>query len=204
MFTGIINDTTNMHLTKQSVEGSTLTFEKPTSWNDLKLGESISTNGICLTVAALRENEYDCIAVPETLARTTFGKHLPKVVNLERALKLDGRLDGHFVQGHVDSVGQVSKIEEIDGRRLTVTFDPANRVLAIYKGSITIDGVSLTISEVSADSLQVAVIPYTLEHTTIHTLKVGDQVNLEFDVIGKYVINSLKNTSIASNDKNQP
>lgn len=173
----------------------TLTFDRPASWTDLALGESVNTNGICLTVAAIRKNQYDCFVIPETLKRTSFGKKLPKRVNLERALALNGRLDGHFVQGHVDRVGQVSSVEQGDGLRLSVTFDPSDRDLVVEKGSITIDGISLTVATVTDNVLTVALVPYTLEHSTIGELQVGDTLNLEFDIIGKYVINSLKKTA---------
>lgn len=191
MFTGIISDTSAVRLTKSDATGSTLTFARPPSWTDLQQGESINTNGICLTVAALREKEYDCVLVPETLTRTSFGKKLPKTVNLERALLINSRLDGHFVQGHVDTIGEVSAIDTKDGQSLSITFDPVHRKLVVEKGSITIDGVALTITAVTDNSLSVALIPHTLEHTTLGTLTVGDLVNLEFDIIGKYILNSL-------------
>jgi riboflavin synthase len=187
MFTGIISDTTTLRLTKRDESGVTLTFDRPASWTDLQVGDSINTNGVCLSVAAVRDTEYDCVLVPETLARTSFGKKLPKKVNLERALQFNSRLDGHVVQGHVDGVGEVAAIEQSDGYRLRVTFDPENRNLVIQKGSISIDGVSLTIAAVTKGSVSVALIPHTLEHTTFQELKVGDLVNLEFDIIGKYV-----------------
>lgn len=174
----------------------TLTFDRPASWSDLALGESIATNGICLTVAALRDNEYDCVVIPETLDRTSFGKKLPEKVNLERALLLSSRLDGHFVQGHVDDIGRVSSIDSSDGERITITFDPQNSKFVVYKGSITIDGVALTVAAVIEDSLTVALIPHTLENTTIPTLKIDDVVNLEFDVIGKYVLNAVSTAAL--------
>ena len=193
MFTGIISDTAQVTVTSQDETGMTLTFQRPAGWNDLMVGESIATNGICLTVAAVRENEYDCEVVPETIARTSFGTHVPEVVNLERALSLSDRLSGHLVQGHVDGIGRVVDVKnDSNGRRLIVSFDKSSRDLVIYKGSITIDGVSLTVSKVDEDTLEVALIPHTLEHTTIDSLKKGDEVNLEFDVIGKYVLNSVK------------
>lgn len=188
MFTGIISDTTNMRLKKTDKSGMTLTFDRPESWDDLKPGDSVATNGICLSVAAVRDTEYDCVVVPETLAVTSFGKKLPKKVNLERAMLMTSRFDGHFVQGHVDGIGQVSAIENNGEQRLTVTFDPKNRNLVIYKGSITIDGIALTVASVKYDNLTVALIPHTLSHTTLPSLKLGDRVNLEFDILGKYVI----------------
>ena len=181
-----------MRLKKTDKSGMTLTFDRPKGWDDLLVGDSVATNGICLTVAAIRDKEYDCVAVPETLARTSFGKKLPKKVNLERAMSMKSRFDGHFVQGHVDGTGQVSAIKNNGERRLTITFDPKNRNLVMYKGSITIDGVALTVASVEDNNLTVALIPHTLEHTTLPSLKLGDYVNLEFDILGKYVINSLK------------
>jgi len=194
MFTGIISDTTAMRLAKTDKSGLTLTFDRPKSWDDLRKGDSVATNGICLTVAALRDKEYDCIVVPETLARTSFGKQLPKKVNLERAMSMKSRFDGHFVQGHVDGIGQVSDITNNGESRLTISFDPESRNLVIYKGSITIDGVALTVAAIEHNSFTVALIPYTLERTTLPSLKVGDSVNLEFDILGKYVLNTMRAT----------
>jgi riboflavin synthase len=192
MFTGIISDITSVRIAKQTKEGTTLTFDRPSSWIDLELGESVATNGICFTVAAIRDTEYDCFAVPETLAKTSFGQQVPPTVNLERSLRANDRFGGHFVQGHVDGVGTVTDIDTSEGYRLTVQFSAINRDLVIYKGSITINGVSLTVAAVMDDKLQVALIPHTLEHTTIGMLQVDDEVNLEFDVLGKYVLNSMK------------
>jgi len=193
MFTGIIAATTKMHVSKQSPQGLVLTFATPDGWDDLQVGESIATNGVCLTITAIREHEYDCEVIPETLKRTSFGTSLPTKVNLERALSASGRLDGHFVQGHVDDIGTASDINQDDGEhRLTITINDPYRKLIVYKGSITIDGVSLTIAAVENSSFSVALIPHTLEHTTLGQLAKGDTVNLEFDIIGKYVLNSVQ------------
>lgn len=191
MFTGIISHTIDVRVTKADTNGTLLTFDRPQDWNDLQEGESVNTNGVCLTVAAVRDNEYDCYVVPETLERTSFGLQMPEKVNVERALQLNDRLDGHLVQGHVDDTGHVDSVDDSDGRRLTIAFQPTNRNLVVYKGSITIDGVSLTVSAVKDASFEVAIIPYTLEHTTLGNLQRGDTVNLEFDIIGKYVANNL-------------
>ncbi len=139
--------------------------------------------------------------IPETLAKTAFGKKLPERVNLERSLQAQDRFGGHFVQGHVDDVGVVTKVDKSKGWRTSVQFDPTFHELVIYKGSITINGVSLTIAKAHADNLEVALIPHTTEHTTLGKLQAGDYVNLEFDVLGKYVLNSLKGGRIMQQAK---
>jgi len=192
MFTGIITHTAAIKRSQKQDGGLTITFAKPAEWTDIQLGESIATNGVCLTVSAIRGDEYDCHLMPETLQKTSFGQKLPKAVNLERSLSVADRFGGHFVQGHVDGVGTVTKIDESDDWRVYVDFGKSNKDLVIYKGSITINGVSLTVAEVTDHVLCVALIPHTLEHTTLDTLKPGDAVNLEFDMIGKYVVNMMK------------
>lgn len=193
MFTGIITTTAALTGSQKKKVGLTVSFQRPKAWSDLQLGESIATNGVCLTVAAIRADDYDCVLVPETLARTSFGRQLPKIVNLERSLGLSDRFGGHFVQGHVDGIGIVSGINKTDGFRLSVDFDAVSRELVIYKGSITINGVSLTVADVQENTFTVALVPHTLEHTTLGSLCQGDEVNLEFDMIGKYITNSIKN-----------
>lgn len=170
-----------------------MTFQKPVGWDDLALGESIATNGACLTVAEMRANEYDCQLVPETLAKTSFGVKLPETVNLERSLSVKDRFGGHFVQGHVDGVGKVTKIDSAGEYRLHINFDIDKQDLVISKGSITIDGVALTVAEVQGANFSMAIIPHTLESTTLGSLKVGDAVNLEFDMIGKYIAKIMEN-----------
>lgn len=192
MFTGIISHVTSVKETAKTDDGLMITFIRPDDWNDLALGESVATNGVCLTVAAVREHEYDCLLTPETLARTSFGASLPQKVNLERPLAVQDRFGGHFVQGHVDDTGTVAAIDQSDGYRLSVQFDPKNRGLVVYKGSIAIDGVSLTVARTENDRLEVALVPHTLESTTLGLLKPGDIVNLEFDILGKYVQNNMK------------
>lgn len=189
MFTGIITHTTPIIRSQDVGGGKTVTFKKPVDWKDLQLGESVSTNGICLTVALVSSDEYDCHLIPETLARTAFGVKLPTTVNLERSLQVNDRYGGHFVQGHVDSVGTVTKITKTNDWRASISFSPEFRELVIYKGSITINGVSLTVAETSENNLSVALIPHTLERTTLKSLRVGEKVNVEFDMIGKYIVN---------------
>ena len=189
MFTGIIEHTAKITKNRASKNILTLSIKRPPEWTDLELGESIAMNGVCLTVMQIRDDEYDCQLMAETLAKTSFGSQLPESLNLERAMKPSDRLGGHFVQGHVDTVGEVFKIDSTKGYELFVKFPAHNRKYVIYKGSITIDGVSLTVAEVKDDVLKVALIPYTRSHTTLGLLRPGDKVNLEFDMIGKYIVN---------------
>lgn len=197
MFTGIITATTEITSHTKVNGGLALTFKKPAGWDDLVLGESIATNGACLTVAEIRADEYDCLLVPETLSKTSFGQTVPTSVNLERSLSAKDRFGGHFVQGHVDGMGTVAKIDTADGYRLDIEFGQDNQELVIYKGSITIDGVALTVTQVKDNLLSVALVPHTLESTTLRSLKVGDTVNLEFDMIGKYVAKIMENRDAA-------
>lgn len=192
MFTGIITHTTDVTSSQPDKKGLTLTFKKPGTWDDLRIGESVNTDGVCLTVAAIRKSTYDCYLMPETLSKTSFGKHVPKSVNLERALGAADRFGGHFVQGHVDGIGTVSRIDKSDGWRVYIDFAPEFRELVITKGSITVNGVSMTVAALDNTTLCIAVIPHTLEHTTLKSLVEGNVVNLEFDMIGKYIIGVMK------------
>lgn len=139
--------------------------------------------------------------MPETLQKTAFGRILPQQVNLERSLGAADRFGGHFVQGHVDGLGQVCKIYQTDGYRLHVTFDTVHAPLVIPKGSITINGVSLTAVDARQNELSVALIPHTLEHTTLGDLRQGDPVNLEFDMIGKYIVRGMQAYDTTQNPK---
>jgi riboflavin synthase len=196
MFTGIITQTTDIKHTENIDNSLKVTFSKPQDWNDLELGESVSTSGVCLTVATIRDTEYDCILIPETLSKTVFGKRVPKVVNLERAMKLNDRLGGHIVQGHVDGIGRVINVAHNKDIEFTIEYDKKFDPLVINKGSITIDGVSLTVAQSDDQSFRVSLIPFTLEHTTLGTLAINDEVNLEFDLLGKYVMKQLNTRTI--------
>lgn len=187
MFTGIITDTTHITDSQKHADGLTLQFEKPKTWDDLIIGESIATDGVCLTVASIDDATYSCVLMPETLRLTSFGKHVPTHVNLERSLKLSDRMGGHVVQGHVDHLGKVTKITKNNGVNLHISYDPAYDNLVVKKGAVTINGVSLTIASVANNVLSVALVPHTLEHTTLSQLEIGSLVNLEFDVVGKYI-----------------
>lgn len=196
MFTGIIEDLgTINNLVK---EGSNLHITMHTSiTNELKIDQSVAHNGVCLTVVAIDGDTYTVTAIQETLDKTNLGTLKEgQLVNIERAMKLGDRLDGHIVQGHVDQTATcINVTEEVGSWIFTFEYDKALNNITIEKGSITVNGVSLTVVNSKLNSFSVAIIPYTFKHTTFKTLKVGDTVNLEFDVIGKYVtrLNELRN-----------
>ncbi len=157
--------------------------------NELKIDQSVAHNGVCLTVVAIENDTYVVTAIQETINKTNVGDWKTfDVVNLERAMKLGDRLDGHIVQGHVDQIGICKSIEETDGSwRFTFEYDAALNNITIEKGSITVNGVSLTVVDSKINEFSVAIIPYTYEHTNFKNFKIGSKINLEFDVIGKYV-----------------
>ena len=188
MFTGIIEtlgivteikkEQNNLHLTLSS----SITPE-------LKIDQSVAHNGICLTVVAIHGTNYTVTAIAETINKTNIGNwNVNDEVILERAMKLGDRLDGHIVQGHVDQIGTCIEAYETNGSwHYTFEYDPNRSNITIEKGSITVNGVSLTVVNSEKNKFSVAIIPYTYEHTNFHNFKVGTVVNLEFDVIGKYV-----------------
>ena len=195
MFTGIIE--TIGEIVQLTKEGENLHIEiKSPLAQELKIDQSISHNGACLTVVDLSPQGYTVTAIEETLLKTNLDNlKVGDPVNLERAMILGARLDGHLVQGHVDQTGICTKIKEEEGSwRFYFKYDSVLNNITIEKGSITINGVSLTVVDSEKDGFSVAIIPYTFEHTTFKNLKIGDTVNLEFDLIGKYVsrITSLK------------
>ena len=188
MFTGIIEALTT--ITHLETEGTNLhlTFARPKGW-DLKVDQSVAHNGVCLTVVALTETTYTLTAVAETLAKTTLGNLVVgNVVNVERCMPAHGRFDGHIVQGHVDQKGKVESVTDQNGSWLVeFTYQPDSQHIVVEKGSICVNGVSLTAFNAVDNKFTVTIIPYTWEHTNFHTLKAGTEVNLEFDIIGKYV-----------------
>lgn len=188
MFTGIIEDIGKIkNLTK---EGENLHIEVMSRLTpNLKIDQSVAHNGACLTVVATTAETYTVTAIEETLLKTNLGELQEEdPVNLERAMILGARLDGHLVQGHVDQTGVCENIIEEDGSwRFYFKYDTSLNNVTIPKGSITVNGVSLTVVDSEIDGFSVAIIPYTFEHTTFKDLKIGDTVNLEFDLIGKYV-----------------
>lgn len=188
MFTGIIETLGKVEKLEQ--EGGNLHITvSSTITAELKIDQSVSHNGVCLTVVSIDADKYTVTAIEETLSKTNLGDlKVGEVVNLERAMLLGARLDGHIVQGHVDQTASCTSIEEKDGSWVyTFAYDPKLNNVTIEKGSITVDGVSLTVVDSKKDSFSVAIIPYTHEHTRFHTYKVSDTINLEFDVVGKYV-----------------
>ncbi len=198
MFTGIITDTTEIVDQKFIDTGLTLVFNKPKTWTDLELGESVATNGVCLTVAKVSDDTYTCDLIPETLKVTTYGQSVPKSVNLERSLNASDRLSGVFVQGHVDDVGKVVKVQSGDDYRIIIEFSKEFDKYVVYKGTIIVNGVALTVASVKDNALEVALVPYTLKHTTLAQLKADELVNLEFDMIGKYVANFMEKSNAKS------
>ena len=188
MFTGIIE--TLGKIVRLEKEGSNLHITVTSSiTKELKIDQSVAHNGVCLTVVALDGDEYTVTAIQETLDKTSLDYlAVGDAVNLERAMVLGTRLDGHIVQGHVDQTGTCTAISEENGSWLfSFSYDAATGNPTIEKGSITIDGTSLTVVDSGTNTFKVAIIPYTYEHTRFNSYKVGTVVNLEFDVIGKYV-----------------
>ncbi|WP_439132158.1 riboflavin synthase [Polaribacter sp.] len=188
MFTGIIETLGTVTNVVKEQENVHLTI-KSSITNELKVDQSVAHNGVCLTVVAINNDEYKVTAIKETIDKTNIGKlKVNDIVNLERAMKLGDRLDGHIVQGHVDETGTCTFIKDENGSTAyTFTYNSDKNNVTIEKGSITINGVSLTVVNSTKNGFSVAIIPYTWDNTTFKTLQVGDAVNLEFDVIGKYV-----------------
>ena len=188
MFTGIIEEIGKIVRIEREQANLHL-YVKSSFTNELKIDQSVAHNGVCLTVVAIDGDVYQVTAIAETLAKTHLGSlQVGDAVNLERGMLVNTRLDGHIVQGHTDQTGTCSAIQEEAGStRFTFEYNPSTGNVVIEKGSITVNGVSLTVVDATRDSFSVAVIPYTLAHTNLQYLQIGSIVNLEFDVIGKYV-----------------
>lgn len=188
MFTGIIETLGVIEEIRKEEDNLHITISSSIT-NELKIDQSVAHNGVCLTVVGIQNEKYTVTAIKETILKTNLGEwRIADVVNLERAMKLGDRLDGHIVQGHVDQIGFCKSIEESNGSwYFTFEYDAALHNLTIEKGSITINGVSLTVVNSKENEFSVAIIPYTYEHTNFKNFKVGTKINLEFDVIGKYV-----------------
>ncbi len=188
MFSGIVEETGKVLAINKNKENINLTIEC-SFVNELKIDQSIAHNGVCLTVVEKTDKSYTVTAIQETLIKSNLGKlTVGSEVNLERSMTMDKLLDGHIVQGHVDQTATCIKVDEADGSwYFTFEYDTSKGNVTVEKGSISIDGVSLTVVNSQEKTFQVAIIPYTFEHTIFHTYQVGTIVNLEFDIIGKYV-----------------
>lgn len=188
MFTGIVETLGIISDIKKDQENIHLTIQTNIT-NELKIDQSVAHNGVCLTVVNLFDDKHVVTAIKETIDKTTLGSwQIGDKVNIERAMKLGDRLDGHIVQGHVDQTAICTNIEDKEGSwEFTFEYDTALNNITIEKGSITINGTSLTVVNSKKDSFSVAIIPYTYENTIFHTFEVGTKVNLEFDVVGKYI-----------------
>ncbi len=193
MFSGIVEAMATVVSMDKKQENIDFTLECPFV-NELKIDQSISHNGVCLTVVRKTDKTYTVTAVHETLIKSNLGLlQAGDKVNLERSMKSDGRLDGHIVQGHVDQTAVCTKVEEADGSwYYTFRYDPELGNITVEKGSVAVNGVSLTVVNSRDDSFQVAIIPFTYEHTNFHTFKPGTVVNLEFDILGKYIAKIIK------------
>lgn len=188
MFTGIIETLGVVKKLESDKENLHITIKSDIT-HELKIDQSVAHNGVCLTVVAIENEEYTVTAIKETLDKTNLGNlQVDAIVNLERAMKLGDRLDGHIVQGHVDETGICTNIKDENGSTVySFEYNSDKNNVTIEKGSITINGVSLTVVNSTKNGFSVAIIPYTWKNTTFKTLLVNDKVNLEFDVIGKYV-----------------
>lgn len=193
MFSGIVEAMAKVVAVEQDKENKhfTLTCE---FGNELKIDQSVAHNGVCLTVVKREGKSYVVTAMDETLKRSNLGFLQPgDEVNVERSMQMNGRLDGHIVQGHVDTTATCTKIEDAEGSYIyTFEYEVSNEMIergyfTVDKGSVTVNGVSLTVCNPTRNSFQVCIIPFTFEHTNFHNLKVGSKVNIEFDILGKYI-----------------
>ncbi len=188
MFTGIIEQLGTVDSIAKTNTNLTITVRSSLA-KELKIDQSVSHNGVCLTVENIDNDTYTVTAIDETIQKTTVGNwQIGTTLNLERCLSFNGRLDGHIVQGHVDTTGTcVNYIEKNGSWEYTIEFDKKFAAFIIEKGSISLNGISLTIFNITLHTFTVAIIPYTYEHTNMHNVQVGHKVNIEFDVVGKYV-----------------
>ncbi|MDP4187694.1 MAG: riboflavin synthase [Bacteroidota bacterium] len=193
MFSGIIEEAGKVVGLEKEKDNLNITLEC-SFVNELKIDQSVSHNGVCLTVVKKTDKTYTVTAIQETLIKSNLGLlQTGDLVNLERSMKSDGRLDGHIVQGHVDQTALCTQVQEAEGSwYFTFQYDPTKGNITVEKGSVSVNGVSLTVVNSKDDSFQVAIIPYTYEHTNFCRIKVGTVVNLEFDILGKYIAKILK------------
>ena len=193
MFTGIVEATATVE--NIETKGTSVHFTMSCPFTDeLKIDQSLSHNGCCLTIEKIENQRYSVTAIQETLEKTNLGSwKIGTKVNLERCVLMNGRLDGHIVQGHVDQTGTIKSIENLNGSHyITITYTEKDGFTTVPQGSITVDGISLTVAHSGENEFSVAIIPYTWEHTNLKNLEIGSRVNLEFDIIGKYVAKLMK------------
>lgn len=194
MFTGIVEEIGKIKNIRHGSLSSIITVEANTVTKETNLGDSIAVNGVCLTVVKISDNFFDADVMAETLRHSNL-RSIQKgdLVNLERAMSANGRFGGHIVAGHVDNIGKISNLKKEDNA-VWVTIECSSDLLKyiVYKGSVALDGISLTVADVTENSFSVSVIPHTRQETTLLTKKIGDEINIECDVIGKYVENMLK------------
>lgn len=189
MFTGIIEEIGNLKKVQKGVASSVLTIQGNVIFNDLQLGDSVAVNGVCLTASKLSSNTFQADVMHETLNRSSLGKlHTGAFVNLERAMPANGRFGGHMVSGHIDGTGTIEKIQK-DDNAIWYTITATSQLLhyIVEKGSIAVDGISLTVAKVTDSNFSVSMIPHTIKSTTFTAKKIGDMVNLENDLVGKYI-----------------
>ena len=193
MFTGIVEATATVE--NIETQGTSVHFTMSCPFTDeIKIDQSLSHNGCCLTIEKIENQRYGVTAIQETLEKTNLGSwKIGTKVNLERCVLMNGRLDGHIVQGHVDQTGTIKSIENLNGSHyITIAYTDKDGFTTVPQGSITVDGISLTVAQSGENEFSVAIIPYTWEHTNLKNLEIGSRVNLEFDIIGKYVAKLMK------------
>jgi len=193
MFTGIIENLAKIVAIENSQGNLNITLSSSLA-SELKVDQSVSHNGICLTVVSINNDQYTVTAIEETINKTTINKwQKGDLINLERAMKIGDRLDGHMIQGHVDQIGKCIKSETKNGSwEYTIEYEKSDNI-TVEKGSIAINGVSLTVIDSMSNGFKVAIIPYTYKHTSFQNLENGNAVNLEFDILGKYLTKMAKN-----------
>ena len=199
MFTGIIESLGKINNIVREGSNVHFTISAPLS-DDLKIDQSLSHSGVCLTVIEKTKTAHTVTAIDETLRRTNLGDwKIGDSVNLERAMLANGRLDGHIVQGHVDTVAECMEVKNLEGSWVfTFRFSDTEKYMLVDKGSICVNGVSLTVVNPTHETFSVAVIPYTYNHTNFKFIKTGDKVNLEFDILGKYLMRYLERMNLSS------
>ena len=188
MFSGIVETTARVAAIREEGGNRHFTLECPFT-DELKIDQSIAHNGVCLTVVSIEGDRYTTTAIRETLLKSNLGGlRVGDPVNLERSMRPDALLDGHIMQGHVDQTARCTAIDEADGSwYFAFEYDPSQGNVTVEKGSVAVNGVSLTVVDSREGAFRVAIIPYTYEHTNFHALKVGSTVNLEFDIVGQYI-----------------